>query len=165
MKVLIAYAGKTGSTREMAELLCACIPNHEVTLANLEQVQPDPAGYDYAVLGTAIRMNRAHKAMRRYLKHFAKALCTVPHSLFLCCAFPDQFDHYVGVAFPPELVRTAERTEYFGGDLSLHRHKGLEKWIVRMLRNAILEGEEDGLVLPGLLPEHVRLLGDYLRVR
>ena len=163
MKVLIAYAGKTGCTAEMAELLAKCIPNHEVTLADLNESCPDPEGYDYVVLGTAIRMNRAHKAMRRYLKRFSAAICGIPHALFLCCAFPDQFDHYLGVAFPRELVRTAERTEYFGGDLSLHRHKGLEKWIVRMMRNAILEGEEDGLVLPGLLPEHVRLLGDYLR--
>ena len=164
MKVLIAYAGKTGCTKEMAELLAKSIPNHEVTLADLGESCPDPVGYDYVVLGTAIRMNRAHKAMRHYLKRYSEAICALPHTLFLCCAFPDQFDHYLGVAYPAALVRSAERTEYFGGDLTLRRHKGFEKLIARMMRNAILEGEEDGLVLPGLLPEHVRILGDYLRL-
>ncbi len=163
MKILIAYASKTGSTREMATMLASCLPNHEVTLTDVAEEQVAPDGFDYAVLGGPIRMNRMHKAMRKYLTAHAEALAAMPHTLFLCCAFPDQFDHYVGVAFPRVLIDSAEDTVYFGGDLSLSRRRGFEKIICRMLRNAIREGEEDGLVLPGLLPEHVRLLADRLR--
>ena len=105
-----------------------------------------------------------HKAMRKYLAVHAAALSALPHTLFLCCAFPDQFDHYLGVAFPRTLIDSAEDAVYFGGDLSLSRRRGLEKIICRMLRNAIKEGEdEDDLVLPGPMPEHVRLLADRLR--
>ncbi len=164
VKLLIAYGTKTGSTREMAELLVAELARHDVTLADLAVERPDPAQFDYVVLGTAIRMNRPIRHVRRYIAKYEKALCGVPHTLFLCCAFPDQFDHYLGVAFPRELIDTAEECVYFGGDLSLSRQRGADKVLTRMLRNSILENEdEEGCVLPTLLPEHVRTLADRLR--
>ena len=54
-------------------------------------------------------------------------------------------------------------TVYFGGDLSLSRQKGLDKLVTRMIRNSILESEDEEAVLPTLLPEHVRTLADRLR--
>ena len=163
MKLLIAYASKTGSVREMATLLRDKIPNHEITLADLALECPDPADFDYVVLGGAIRFNRIHKALRAYIERYRDALAQMPHTLFLCCAFADQLEHYLAVAFPRELRESAESMEYFGGDLTLSRQRGLEKWITRMLRNSILESEEEREVLPTLLPEHVRLLADRLR--
>lgn len=165
MKLLIAYASKTGCTREMATMLASLLPNHEVTLADLAGEQPDPACFDYVVLGTPIRMNRAHKAVVQYIQSHEDVLCRVPHTLFLCCAFSDQFDHYCRVAFSDELIKSAEECVYFGGDLSLSRHHGIEKLLVRMIRNGILESEEDDAVLPNLMPEHVRVLADRLRVK
>lgn len=163
MKLLIAYAGKTGSAAEMAALLAKHIPNHELTVCNLAESAPDPAAFDYVVLGASIRYNRVQKPLRAYIDAHREVLCAMPHTLFLCCAFPDQLEHYFAVAFPRELRESAESMEYFGGDLSLSRQRGIDKIITRMLRNSILEGEEDGLVLPTLLPEHVRLLADRLR--
>lgn len=163
MRILIAYASKTGSAREMATLLAENLPNQEVTLCDLGTTQPDPAAFDYVVLGGSIRMNRAHKALRAYLSQYGKELVSIPHTLFLCCAFADQLDHYFGVAFDRALLDSAEERVYFGGDMSLSRQRGFDKFMTRLLRNAILEGEEDGLCLPNLLPEHVRLLADSLR--
>lgn len=164
MKLLIAYGSKTGSAREMAELLASELARHDVTLADLCVVRPDPASFDYVVLGTSIRMNRAQKCVQRYVKKYHDALCSVPHTLFLCCAFSDQFDHYCAVAFPREVIETAEECVYFGGDLSLSRQRGMDKVLTRMLRNNILENEdEEGTFLPSLLPEHVRVLADRLR--
>ena len=163
MKLLIAYAGKTGCTAEMAALLKNELTRHSVTLADLCEVQPSPADFDYIVLGTSIRMNRAHKAMRTYVSKHAPAIESVPHALFLCCAFGDQFEHYLEVTYPRRLLESAEELCYFGGDLSLSRFKGAEKLLCRMIRNGILESEEDDAALPCLLPEHVRLLADKLR--
>ncbi len=164
MKILIAYGSKTGSAEEMATLLATELARHDVTLADLATERPDPAQFDYVVLGTSIRMNRAQKSVRRYIAKYKEALCNVPHTLFLCCAFSDQFDHYCGVAFPRELIETAEERLYFGGDLSLSRQHGMDKVLTRMLRNSILENEdEEGCLLPTLLPEHVRALADRLR--
>ncbi|MBE6629930.1 MAG: hypothetical protein E7624_03665 [Ruminococcaceae bacterium] len=163
MKLLIAYASKSGSAREMAEMLAGQLPNQDVTLCDLALAQPDPAAFDYVVLGGSIRMNKAHKALRTYVNTYAEALCAVPHTLFLCCAFAEQLEHYYAVAFPRSLRESAERLVYFGGDLSLSRQKGFDKWLTRMLRNSILESEEEDAVLPTLLPEHVRTLADALR--
>ena len=164
MKILIAHAGKTGCTREMAELLASGIPNHEVTLADLNTQAPDPRAFDHVVIGGSIRFNRVRKGLRRYLKTYGEALAAVPHTLFLCCAFSDQFAHYMTVAFPANVRATAADALYFGGDLSLSRQKGIDKFFTRLLRNGIKDGEEDGLVLPCLLPEHVRVLADRLRL-
>ena len=163
MKLLIAYASKTGCAREMATMLCEKIPNHEVTLADLAVETPDPTEFDYVVLGGSIRYNRIHKAIRAYVKNYGEALVRMPHTLFLCCAFSDLLEHYFAVAFPRELRDSAESMEYFGGDLTLSRQHGFDKWITRMLRNSILESEEEREVLPSLLPDHVRLLADRLR--
>ena len=163
MKLLIAYAGKTGSAAEMAALLGEHIPNHEVTLCDLDCEQPDPTAFDYVVLGGSIRYNRVRKSLRGYIERYTPVLVKKPHTLFLCCAFSEQLEHYFAVAFPRELRESAESMEYFGGDLSLARQHGLERWMTRMLRNSILESEEENAVLPTLLPEHVRLLADRLR--
>jgi menaquinone-dependent protoporphyrinogen IX oxidase len=164
MKVLISYGSKSGSAREMATLLSSELARHDVTLADLATDRPDPAAFDYVVLGTSIRMNRSQKCVRRYIAKYKDALCAVPHTLFLCCAFFDQFDHYCTVAFPRDLIETAEECVYFGGDLSLSRQRGMDKVLTRMLRNSILENEdEEGCLLPTLLPEHVRALADRLR--
>ena len=163
MKLLIAYASKSGCAREMAALLAEQLPRHEVTLCDLACEQPDPAAFDYAVAGGSIRMNKPHKALRAYLAKYGEALARVPHTLFLCCAFAEQLEHYFAVTFPRALRESAERLAYFGGDLSLSRQRGLGKLLTRMIRNSILESEEEDAVLPTLLPEHVRALADHLR--
>lgn len=163
MKLLIAYASKSGCAREMATMLAEQLPRHEVTLCDLAKEQLDPAAFDYVVVGGSIRINKAHKALRRYLEKYTEALVKVPHTLFLCCAFAEYLDHYFGVAFSRELRESADRKVYFGGDLSLSRQKGLDKLLARLLRNSILESEEEDAVLPTLLPEHVRTLADHLR--
>lgn len=163
MKLLIAYASKSGCAREMATMLAEQLPRHEVTLCDLAKEQPDPTAFDYAVVGGSIRINKVHKALRRYLEKYGEALERVPHTLFLCCAFAEYLDHYYAVAFPRELRESADELVYFGGDLSLSRQKGIDKWLTRMIRNSILESEEENAVLPTLLPEHVRALADRLR--
>ena len=163
MKILIAYASKTGSTREMAQMLAEHLPNQDVTLCDLSEKQVDPAAFDYVVIGGPIRMNRAHKALRSYVAKYERTLCEIPHTLFLCCAFSEQFDHYLRVSFTSEIIQTAEDAVYFGGDLSLSRQRGLVKLLTRMIRNSILESEDERSTLPCLLPEHVRLLADRLR--
>ena len=67
------------------------------------------------------------------------------------------------MAFPDALLESAEECAYFGGDLSLSRQRGWDKVLTRMLRNSILESEDEECVLPTLLPEHVRNVADRLR--
>ena len=169
MKILIAYASKSGTTREAAEMLAELLPNHTVTLADLSETTPVPGDFDYIVLGGPIRMGRAHKALRHYLSKFDEALCKVPHTLFLCCSIPHQFEHYLECTFSDALRESAQDALYFGGKLDPSKQRGIDKLIVRMIRSSIEESaneeDDEDAVLPGLLPEHIRMLADRLRVK
>ena len=150
-------------------MLAQLLTSHTVTLADLAQATPVPGDFDYIVLGGPIRMGRAHKALRRYLSSFDGALCTVPHTLFLCCSIPHQFEHYMECTFSAALRRSADEMLYFGGELDPTKQKGIDKLIVRMIRSSIEESanedDDEDAVLPGLLPEHIRMLADRLRVK
>ena len=163
MKILIAYTSKTGTAREGAELLASLLPNFEVTLCDLAHTTPDPTDFDYIVLGCPIRMARADKVMRRYLKRYASVIAELPHALFLCCAVADQFENYLDFVYPAQLLESAEHKCYFGGTLDVSRQRGIDKLLVRMMRNYVNESEDNEAALPGFLPEHVRLLADSLR--
>ena len=164
MKILIAFAGKTGCSAEMCRLLASLLPRHEVTVADLAETAPVLQNFDHVVLGGSVRMGRLHRALRRYLKENGAALAALPHTLFLLCAYPDQFENYAEMLYPAAVLESADELLYFGGELNVSRqHRLVDKLLVRMMRNSILESEDDEAALPGLLPEHVRALADRLR--
>ena len=165
MRILIAYASKTGTAKQAAELLAERLQNHTVTLADLSETDPVPGDFDYIVLGGPIRAAKAHRALRSYLKRRDSELCAVPHTLFLCCAYADLFEDYALMTYSAPLLESAEDLLYFGGVLDLSAQRGTDKWIARMMRNEILEDEDGDRVLPCLMPEHVRILADRLRTR
>ena len=165
MRVLIAYASKSGTCKQAAELLAERLPNHTVTLADLAETTPVVGDFDYIVLGGPIRMHKAHKALRQFLKEKHAEISAMPHTVFLCCAFPEQFENYVEMVYPTDVLESAEEAVYFGGELDPSKQKGfVERIITKMLRNSIRESEDADAMLPGFLPEHVRLLADRLRI-
>ena len=163
MKLLIAHGGKSGGCRSMAALLAELLPRHQVTLTDLIGEMPDPADFDHVVLGGAVRMGRLDRRVREYMKRYRGALTAVPHTLFLCCAFAEHFENYAEMLFPGAILESAEECVYFGGELNPTKQKGLDRLLVRMMRNAVLESEDNDAMLPGLLPEHVRQLADRLK--
>ena len=163
MKILIAFAGKSGGTRAMCELLASHLQRHEVVLSDLAGEAISPEGFDHIVLGGAVRMGKLHRAARAYLAAHSTAIASMPHTLFLCCAFAEQFENYAEMLFPKALLESADEVVYFGGELNVSRQKGFDKLLARMIRNSILESEDDEAMLPGLLPEHVRMLADRLK--
>ena len=167
MNVLIAYASKSGTARQAAEMLARELTSHTVTLADLEKTAPVPGDFDYIVLGGPIRMGKAHKALKSYLARFDAELCAVPHTLFLCCSIAHQFEYYAEHTFSQELRQSADEAVYFGGELDPTKQRGLDKLITRMIRSSIEQSmdEDEEAMLPGLLPEHIRMLADRLRLK
>jgi len=165
MRILIAYAGKSGTSKKGAELLASMLPNHDVTVADLEKTSPVVGDFEYIVLGGSVRMGKVHKALRRYLAANSAAICEMPHTLFLCCGFAEQFENYLESTFDAALLESAEDAVYFGGELDVSKQRGFDKLLARIMRNAIRESEEDEAMLPGFLPEHIRMLADRLRVK
>ena len=163
MKILVAYASKSGTCKLAAEQLAEQLPNHTVAVVDLAETTPVVGDFDYIVLGGPIRMNKAHKALRRFLKEHGAAVAGIPHTLFLCCAFADQFENYLEMTYSDALLESADNAVYFGGELDPAKQRGLDKLLTRMIRSSINESEEDDAMLPGYLPEHVRMLADRLR--
>jgi len=165
MKLLIAYAGKTGGSADMCALLASLLPSHAATVCDLSKTDPVLGDYDYIVFGGAVRFSKLCRPARRFLRAHEAEIAALPHTLFLTCAFADQFENYVDMIFPASVRDTAEHTVYFGGELDPRKAGGLDRILIRAARNRILESEDRDAALPGLLPEHVRMLADALRGR
>lgn len=163
MKILIAYAGKSGTCRRAATDLAAELPMFEVTVADLCQTEPDPAGFDYVVVGGAVRYRKLHRAAREYCKKYRDVLRKMPFSLFVCCAYSAFAEQYAEWGFSKELTEHARDILYFGGELNVAAQRGFDRLIAKAMRNAVLESEDSEEVLPGYLPEHVRLFAERLR--
>jgi menaquinone-dependent protoporphyrinogen oxidase len=81
--VLVAYATKKGSTREVAEAIATTLRAHEINV----DVQPaseaqDVAHYAAVVLGGALYTGRWHRDARRFLARHRGVLAGLPLAVF-----------------------------------------------------------------------------------
>jgi menaquinone-dependent protoporphyrinogen oxidase len=81
--ILVAYASKHGSTREVAEAIAAKLRQEQLEV----EIQPaaavgDAARYEGVVLGGALYFGRWHADALRFLKRNRKALKAVPIAVF-----------------------------------------------------------------------------------
>lgn len=78
-RVLVAYASKRGSTREVADAVAATLREHgcEVDLEPAAKVK-DAEAYDGVVLGGALYRGGWHRGARRFLRRHRRRLARVP---------------------------------------------------------------------------------------
>ena len=83
MKILIAYASKHGSTREVANAIAAELEptGHEIVVRPAD-AERDPGAYDAVVLGAPLYMGHWHKDARSFIRRHCKALERVPVAIF-----------------------------------------------------------------------------------
>src|SRR5262245_22635349 len=81
--VLVAYASKHGSTREVAESIADTFRGHEldVDLQEAEAVE-DVRAYDGVVLGGALYTGRLHSDARRFLRRHRAELARRPLAVY-----------------------------------------------------------------------------------
>jgi menaquinone-dependent protoporphyrinogen oxidase len=81
--ILVAYATKYGSTREVAEQIAATLRENglEVTLLPAREVQ-SLDGYRAIILGAALYMFRWHRDARRFLRRHRQTLAERPVAVF-----------------------------------------------------------------------------------
>lgn len=164
MKIFIAYESPAGGTRKMAELLGSLLPAESAALFDLRKEMPNPADFDFAVVGGPVYMGRLTGRLRRFLARSGGQITAMPHALFLCGGYGDLFEDRLARLFPAQMVESAVVTGYFGGELDPEAQKGfLRRQFVRHLRQQILESEDPDEVLPTLLPEQVSAFSDAIR--
>jgi menaquinone-dependent protoporphyrinogen oxidase len=81
--ILIAYATKHGSTREVADSLAAALSAHDLDVATLPAPEVDDLSpYDGIVVGGSLYAGRWHPDALDFLKRHRGALETVPVAVF-----------------------------------------------------------------------------------
>jgi len=81
--MLVAYASKHGSTREVAEAVAGALrrSGHDVDLRPAREVD-GVDGYDAVVLGAPLYVGRWHREATAFLKRHRRALAAKPVAIF-----------------------------------------------------------------------------------
>lgn len=161
------YASKHGTTQKCAEILAEKLrSSNDVLLYDAKSGDIPPAdSFDTVVLGSSVRMGAVSKNIKSYVRENTKKLNAMPCAVFLCCGFPDEFDEYVREQFP-KAFKPSYSFHCFGGELKPQNVKGIERLLVKMIRNSITQHDfEDSNYkgsLPEIIPEHISLLADRI---
>ena len=168
MKLLIAYSTKNGTTYRCAEMLAERLPEWvEVDIVDLRTYLPHLAPYDAVVVGGAVRMECLDRRVKRFLRTHRDTLSAMPCAVYICCGFAENYDEYAATQLPRGL-ECSLGVHHFGGELKADKAKGIEKLLVKMVRESILSRElgnkdTEHLGLPEILPENINLLADRIK--
>lgn len=135
MKIVIAYAGKTGTTEKCANLLKEKLADVEVI--DISKTDVNIEEYDFIVLGASIRMGIIPKQMKKFIQKNQESLLTKKTAIYLCCAFIDGKDNYFTSNFPTTLLEKSIIYDTFGGELEVDRQKGFDKFITNIVSKSI----------------------------
>ena len=168
MNILIIYASKNGVSKKAAELLSDELSNsNEVTVYSINDSPPSPKDFDVVVLGGSIRMTKLNKKLKKYLKAHLEAISDMPSAFFFCCGIIRDWEDYKATELPSK-ISFSLGVECFGGELKPDKLKGVDKLIVKAMRQSILTQDPDlanssGLELPEFMPENVSALAERIR--
>jgi menaquinone-dependent protoporphyrinogen oxidase len=97
MKILVAFASKHGSTRQVADAIAAELERtgHEIVVRPA-RAERDPGAYDAVVLGAPLYMGRWHKDARSFVRGHRKALERVPVAIFALGPIGDEPKQWQG---------------------------------------------------------------------
>jgi menaquinone-dependent protoporphyrinogen oxidase len=81
--ILVAYASRYGSTREVAESIAGTLREQQLRVDVRAAAEIDDLdGYAGVVLGGGIYIGRWHREARGFVRHFADELCDLPVAVF-----------------------------------------------------------------------------------
>jgi menaquinone-dependent protoporphyrinogen oxidase len=134
-RVLVAYASRMGSTKEIAEAIGEELRARDLDVDVLPcSSDPKPDGYDAVIIGSAIYVRHWDKAASSYLKQYAPILAERPTWLFQSgpCgpgAESEQLDPPKGVAKQMS-KHGLPRPRTFGGRLDVEHAIGpVSRWM------------------------------------
>lgn len=159
MKILLAYASKTGTTEKCAKLLASYLG--EVHLVDLSKLTPNVESYDCVIVGGSIRAGMLHKAAKNYVKNNALALIKMPAAYFICTMAPSEnAKEYVEKNIGAELLSAAICVDSFGGEMDMAKMKGLDRLVAKMANKAVDEGKSS----IGIRTESIRAFAENVRI-
>jgi menaquinone-dependent protoporphyrinogen oxidase len=138
-KVLVAYASKYGSTREIAETIAEAMRENDimVDLSSADKVS-EIRDYNAVILGSAIYVGNWPKSAVSFLKGNQKFLKEIPVWLFSSGPSGEGEPAQLvdGVLYPPSLKPLIEEINpvditVFHGDINLTKISAMEKWAIK----------------------------------
>lgn len=170
MNILIAYASKSGTAKDAAELLGGHFSAHNVSYADLAAEAPRIEDYDVVVIGSYVRAGKIAKSAAEFLKKNRDAILARPFGLYLCCNFTDKAAEYFKSNFEEDLWQKAASAMCFGGEIRLEKQKGMDKLIMRIVLHFIRannrsEDKKEDIPLPALVPENISRFADEIKSR
>ncbi len=168
MKIAIIYTSRSGTVAECASLLGRELKNYDVTVSDIKNTQLSLDWFDMIVIGFPIRMGKAEKVAARYMKKNESVLLSKKVGYFMCCGFIDCFEEYVEKVIPRRLKENAIDVACLGGQLDPSKVKGIDRLIVKAVRDEILGGgdnadQRDDMVLPTILDENIVQFATHLK--
>jgi menaquinone-dependent protoporphyrinogen oxidase len=113
MRTIILYSTKSGGARDYAEMLASLISDSKVY--DLDKKVPDLKDFDLVIAGSGIRMGKAYKPFRSFLKDNSKVLLTKKTAFFLCGMTLDKEQENFEKNIPGELRKAAVCVSMFAG--------------------------------------------------
>jgi menaquinone-dependent protoporphyrinogen oxidase len=111
-RVLVAYASRKGSTREVAEAIAGRLEEDGLrTVLQPARDRVDLRAFDGVVLGGALYTGRWHRDARRFLRRHRRTLTTLPVAVFGMGPATDD-EHAMGASLG-QLERALARTPDF----------------------------------------------------
>ena len=170
MKILVIYATKTGTVNKCLDELKKYLPQGDFTFVNIvkEECGYNLSDFDSVVLGSSIRMNKIHKNLCAFISENEKEICKSKHALFLCLGFTELFDEYVTKNFPESVRDSAFAISCFGGEMDISKQKGIDKFLMKIVRNDIMGGGNNGqpredMTLPTINEGNISQLAEMIK--
>lgn len=132
MKVLIAFASNNNSTSECAQILANKLPDSQVV--NLAKTKIDIVNYDTIIIGSCIRFNNIHIAVKSFIENNLDLLMKKNTAIYLCCGFPEKANQYLLHNFPKKLLNKSVSIQCFGGKLKVKPYMILDNLAMQTVK-------------------------------
>ena len=168
MKILIIYSSKNGVSKRAAERLSSeLLQSNEISVYDINDAPPSPEGFDVVILGGSIRMTKLNKKLKAYLKEHLEIISNMPAAFYICCGIIRDFNDYKATELPSK-INFSLGIECFGGELKPDKLHGIDKIIVKTMRNSIESQDPDladssGLELPEFMLENILALAERIK--
>lgn len=159
MKILIAYAGYTGTTEKAARILEKLLPSAE--RADLTKRTPDPSKYGFVIIGSAIHAGMVHKAVRKYLVDNWDVLRDKKKAVYICNAFIHQSDKILKSNYSVELRNGCVAVDSFGGELNPDGAKGISRLFLQIMKKRLTRHPKT--ILPVLQTDRIKAFAGAVR--
>lgn len=159
MQILIAYAGKTGTTEKCAGVLGQRLKN--VTIINLVTQDVDISKYDLIIIGSSIRIGMLHSSVKKFISKNIDSLKTKKVAYYICCGFNNNYKEYFEKNIAKELLDSAIIYDTFGGEMDISKQKGFEKFVVNMVSKTE-EGKKSAKILTDNIDKFIEVINSSI---